>query len=338
MRQTPADESARIKARLDTLANRGRAALGWEAAWPVLVGFLLVVATFLTVSWLGLWLYLPRWGRLTGLAIFALLALAALWPLIRLRMPSRPAALARVDRDSGLPNRPASTIEDRLAGEPGDQQTRALWRLHMRRSLESAGQLKVAAPSPRMVDRDRYALRALALLAVCSTAIIAGPERLVRITSAFDMQTAGSAASAFRIDAWIDPPAYTGRPPVLLRTAAAPDGASAENQSVRAPINSVVIVRSSQGAGVTAEVTGQLPVFDPDKEKTANAKGEGQDKEQDKRQGEKPAAPATRAQPASANSVEQKFRLAGNGQVVLKRLGRVIASFNIESIPDNAPV
>lgn len=328
MRPSRVDETARIKARLDQMATRGRMAMVWEGVWPSLVGVLMVIAAFLCVSWLGLWLYLPRWARLTGLGLFAIALIATLWPLIRYRLPGRAAALARVDRDSGLPNRPASSMDDKLAGEPEDPQTRALWRLHIRRTLENASKLKVGAPSPRMVDRDRFALRALALLAVCATAIIAGPERWVRITSAFDMRTIGSAAAAFRLDAWIDPPAYTGRPPVLLRTAATAEGASAENQAINSPSNSIVIVRASEGAGVIAEATGALALIKPDEEKS----GEGEASAE--------KTPVRAAAPASTDgprALEQKFRLSGDGRLVLKRLGRIVASYDLSAIPDNPP-
>jgi uncharacterized protein (TIGR02302 family) len=323
--------------RLERLASRGKWALAWENLWPVGVSLLLVGAAFLTASWLGLWLHLPRWARLSGLGLFAAALLAAFWPLIRFRLPSRSQSLARVDRDSGLANRPASALDDTLAGAPEDPQTRALWSLHVQRNLKQLDKLKIAAPSPRMVDRDRYALRAAALLAVCASAIVAGPERTPRVMAAFDTRTQGSVSAGYRIDAWIDPPGYTGRPPVLLRTAQTPEGLSAENQTIQAPVNSTLIVRASDGAGVTAEPSGGLALVEPESAKPESAKPETA--------GVAPEKPSTAPAPRSnsqattnpAQGAEQKFRLAGDGRLTLRRLGRVIASFDISSIPDNAP-
>lgn len=348
----PLDTSQSLS-RFNALANRASWALTWERLWPRAVAVLLVGAAFLTVSWLGLWLHLPRWARIAGLAVFALALIVALFPFLRFRIPSRHEALARVDRDSAIPNRPASSLADKLAGQPQDPQTRALWNLHVRRNLEAIERLKVAAPSPRMVDFDHFAVRAAAILAVCASGIVAGPERLARIMTAFDMRTEGSISAGYRVDAWIDPPGYTGRPPVLLRTAANTENTSAENQKISAPVNSTIIVRASEGAGVTAEVTGGLVVFDPEAEKkdadkkAADAATKTKDPQPDSQPDARRDARATPASSipapaagtaAAAKNPEQKFKIRADGKLVLRRLGRVVASFDIVSIPDKPPV
>lgn len=63
---------------------------------------------FLVVSWVGLWLALPFVARAIGIALFVLLALGALLPLIRFRWPTREAALASstVAPGSGTVRRP----------------------------------------------------------------------------------------------------------------------------------------------------------------------------------------------------------------------------------------
>ena len=35
----------------------------WERLWPRLVPAFLVIVTFVTVSWMGVWQWLPDWGR-----------------------------------------------------------------------------------------------------------------------------------------------------------------------------------------------------------------------------------------------------------------------------------
>src|SRR5204862_420831 len=66
-----------------------RHALLWEKLWPRLASALVVFGLFLTASWLGLWIALPPFGRVTGVLLFALLLLAGLSPLLRLRRPGR---------------------------------------------------------------------------------------------------------------------------------------------------------------------------------------------------------------------------------------------------------
>src|SRR3954468_5844065 len=63
--------------------QRAKYAIAWERAWPHLARLLTVVGLFLVVSWAGLWLVLPFVARLAGTGLFVLLALGALFPLIR---------------------------------------------------------------------------------------------------------------------------------------------------------------------------------------------------------------------------------------------------------------
>ena len=152
--------------RLDRLVGWARLVLWWERAWPALWLPLLVLFLFLTLSWLGLWLDLAPLSRQIGVALFGLAALASLWPLLRLRWPARVAALGRLDRDSGLKHGPARTIEDGLALGENDAGSRALWDLHRHRAHAAVAALRLSTPRPGMARRDRFAVRAAALVAL----------------------------------------------------------------------------------------------------------------------------------------------------------------------------
>lgn len=319
--------SRKTKLRLDKLAGRARASLSWEAIWPVTVGVLIVTGLFLTVSWLGLWINLPRWARLTALVIFALAVAAALSPLRHFRLPTRNASLARVDQDSGLPHNPASTLDDILANGQNEAATRALWNAHLKRAEKNATGLTVALPSPGVAIHDRYAMRAGVLLAVIGAAFIAGPEKYARVLAAFDWQTSGSVSQGFRLDAWIDPPPYTGRPPILLKAQTDGGKDAIGIQQVRAPAGSIVIVRASGGAGVTAEISGALEA----------PKTEAKPEDAPAENATKPAA-ANLTRGGSPSDQEKKFVLRGDGKLILKRLGRTVATYDLSAIPDLPPV
>ena len=152
--------------RLDRLVGWARLVLWWERAWPALWLPVLILFLFLTLSWLGLWLDLAPLSRQIGVALFGLAALASLWPLLRLRWPARVAALGRLDRDSGLKHGPARTIEDGLALGENDAGSRALWDLHRHRAHAAVAALRLSTPRPGMARRDRFALRAAALVAL----------------------------------------------------------------------------------------------------------------------------------------------------------------------------
>jgi uncharacterized protein (TIGR02302 family) len=228
--------------RLKALATLARRALVVERVWPPLVFALAVAVLFLAASWLGAWQFAPRFVRVAGVVLFALAAGAALSPLARLRRPAARDVLARLDRDSKATHRPASSLADTLANDQGDPATQALWAAHKARLERAVEAIRVAPPSPRMVERDPYALRFGAALVAFAAAVVAGPEMYGRVASAFDWRSeAAQAAAAVRIDAWIDPPPYAGRPPVVI------DFRSADPQTLTVPEDSVLVVRGDPG-------------------------------------------------------------------------------------------
>src|ERR1700724_3854745 len=89
------DDVSRLK--LAQALQRAKYAIAWERSWPPLAGLFTVIALFLVVSWAGLWLALPFVARAVGLGLFAILALAAVFPLVKTRWPSREDALGRLD-------------------------------------------------------------------------------------------------------------------------------------------------------------------------------------------------------------------------------------------------
>src|SRR6266702_8017266 len=95
--------------------GRARWTIFWEGLWPSLASIGTVIGLFLAVSWLGLWLWLPAIGRAIGVGVFFLLTAAAFAPLLMLRVPSRMDGLKRLDRNSGLPHRPATAMADEIA-------------------------------------------------------------------------------------------------------------------------------------------------------------------------------------------------------------------------------
>ena len=233
--------------RLDRLVAVARAADFWERLWRGLVPPLVVIGLFLCVSWLGLWLDVPRLARGFGVALFAAVFAASTFGLWRLTLLPRRDALRRIDKASPVGHRPASTLEDSLATAGRDPATEALWSLHLRRAEAEAARLKAGSPSPRVADLDRYAVRAGVVVALLACAVIAGPQRYARVAAAFDFAPGLGSAPGYRVDAWIDPPAYTGRPPVLLDTATERAHDPAHPIAVSVPVGSTVVIRSSGG-------------------------------------------------------------------------------------------
>lgn len=209
------DAAFSAERRLAGAMQRAWAALMWERVWPAIVAVSAAVGLFLIVSWLGLWLALPPYGRMIGLVLFAALLVVSLIPALRIRPPSSNEALSRLDRESHLPHRPATALSDHLATRPDDPVAAALWRAHITRMTAQLGSLRVGLPSPRLAAVDRKAVRALILLGVVATFFMAPGDHLRRMGAAFDWSVF-SPPPPYRIDAWVTPPGYTGRPPVML--------------------------------------------------------------------------------------------------------------------------
>ncbi len=250
--------------------TRARWTIFWERLWPALASIATVIGLFLAVSWLGLWLWLPPAGRAIGLGVFFLLTAAAFAPVLMLRVPSRIEGLRRLDRNSGLPHRPATAIADEIAAPTEDSYSVALWRAHIERALRGAANtLKAGTPMPRLALRDPFAVRALVAVLVVATFFAAGGERMKRIAAAFDWQGVMMPAN-FRIDAWVSPPPYTGRPPVIL-PGLRPGEPVQSAAALSVPAGSVLVIRAT---GIHLDVVASGGLAEPSSgAQSSNAKG-----------------------------------------------------------------
>jgi uncharacterized protein (TIGR02302 family) len=237
----PPDAASRLQ--LAQALRRAEYAIAWERSWPHLARLCTVVGLFLAVSWAGLWLALPFVARAIGLGVFVALALAALFPLLWFRWPSRQQALNRLDRGTGIRHRPATALTDTLVMQ--DPVALALWQAQRERTLASIKRIRAGLPSPRLAIHDPWALRALIVVMMVAAYIAAGDERRMRVAAAFDWNGVLAAANV-RVDAWVTPPLYTGKPPIIL-SAANKEAAIPAAGPLAVPTGSTLIVRSSGG-------------------------------------------------------------------------------------------
>ncbi|MBA2398404.1 MAG: TIGR02302 family protein [Bradyrhizobium sp.] len=236
------DSVARLQ--LTQALQRAQYAIAWERGWPILARLLTVIGLFLVVSWAGLWLALPFLARVVGIVLFVALAGGALFPLLRYRWPSREEGLSRLDRGTGIRHRPATALTDTLASK--DPIALALWQEQRERTLASIKRIRAGLPSPRLPIHDPWALRALVMVMVAAAYFAAGDERAMRIAAAFDWNGVLAPANV-RVDAWVTPPVYTSRPPIIL-SAANKDAGGPDSGPLAVPAGSTLLVRSSGGS------------------------------------------------------------------------------------------
>lgn len=294
-----------------------RATMLVERLWPLVLPLVIVVSLFVSLSWLGVFRILPDWPRLGLMALFGAAALAALWPLRHFRSPGAGEIDRRIETANALRHAPLRSQDDRLTGV-SDPFAAALWHEHRKRLATSLGGLKGELPRTGIPDRDPWALRAVApLLLVVAFAFSLGPSG-GSLTDGF-RAAAGPQAVPPRIDAWVTPPAYTGKAPLYM-TADANQGQSL----FTVPEGSLVAVRVTGGSGTetlsyldahTAEETAFEPAA--------------------------PTAPVSAPSRAGTAQTVSQFSgpLAADGLLSLRRgeEGEEIANWSFTVTPDDAP-
>jgi uncharacterized protein (TIGR02302 family) len=196
-----------------------RLALAWESLWDALCWPLILTMVLAAAILSGLLPLLPdalRYGLL------AFLAAAIFWSLrsvLKIRWPGTYAAMRRIEARSSLFNRPLSTSNDTLAGDSLDERSLALWEEHKRRQLAKLAALKVGTPQSSWRDLDSLSLRVPVSLALLACLFLAQGDSVSNLKNAFQVGPIIS-QKPLSLDAWLKPPAYTGKPPLLLTSPA----------------------------------------------------------------------------------------------------------------------
>jgi uncharacterized protein (TIGR02302 family) len=227
----------KLPPRVERRVRASRALLVFEALLPALWPAAGLAGLFVALALFGFFSSLPsaiHWSLLAG---FGALFVWLLWRGFRdFSWPSRAEALRHLEKSSGLPHSPLSAYEDVAAANTGDE---ALWAAHRRWITDRLTRLRLGLPASILAGRDPYALRAAVLLLLIIAIAGTGPGHLARLGDALLPGAAG--ARAANIEAWITPPAYTGKPPLYLEQEK--DTQSASDKPVTAPEGSTLSIR-----------------------------------------------------------------------------------------------
>ncbi len=215
-----------LRTRLRLAMARARAALVWERLWPAIWPFAMVAGVFALYLLTGLPLVLPAWLRLVVLAGFIAAALWSLRSFRAFRWPDDAAVLSRVEQASGLTDRPLHALGDQVAAPAHSPLARRLWERHVQHLVRRIHRLKAGWPRSAVPQRDPFALRNALGMALIMGLFLFGLRQLPQSMLAVLPDVPLPAASLEAVDAWLTPPAYTGRPPIVLAS-----GENAENAS-----------------------------------------------------------------------------------------------------------
>jgi uncharacterized protein (TIGR02302 family) len=309
-----------LDAKFARKVRASRWALLFERLWPRVWLILGLVGLFLLVSLAGLWPMLPDPAHYLALGAFALAGVAALLYAVRAPFPSHEEAVRRIERVSGVPHRPASSYADTITANAEDPRTAAIWQAHRTRLAAALSRLRVGPPHPRADRQDPIALRGLIVLGVVALLALVGDSVSDRLRSAFRFNSA-IALSEARLDAWVTPPSYTGKPPLMLADGArGPASAATQPKLVEVPERSVLIVRTSgQGLGAPS-----LDVF-------AEGSAERKHVEAKKPEAGKSSAP-------NSDIAEIRYELRASAEIRVLSGGTELARWAFYVKPDKAPV
>ncbi len=216
----------------------------WQAVfWPMMIAGIVVLAVVSGgLSWL------PFVLRIGLLVIAALAFLYSLKAFSDVSWPNKTFAIRRLETRSKLKHRPISTWDDALAlQDENDQspQSRTIWAAHQKRQAENIKNLKAGVPQSNWMYRDpnawRFTLAGLLFVAVFFNGSNWRNE-LTKIASNGEAVVVKTVS----LDAWISPPTFTKRAPILLTgllTGARADRDGPEVKDIIVPEGSKLVVR-----------------------------------------------------------------------------------------------
>jgi uncharacterized protein (TIGR02302 family) len=290
-----------------------------ERGWPLVLPVLVVVSLFLSIAWLGLFPRMPDALRLGIVAAFGIAGVAALYPLRYFRLPQVVEIDRRIEAANNLLHSPVQVQTDRPSGsESGFSQ--ALWREHQKRMASKLDNLAGDLPRTQVPDRDPWGLRAVAALLLVVAFAFSFGSLGGKVEDGFRAIAARDTVPP-RIDAWVTPPTYTGKPPIFLTADRNDDAAT-----ITVPIGSDVSLRVTGGSGeetlAYVDNSGNSRAIDPS--------------------GDPAASPADDAKPAMAGTAPSKVRqfagkLSANGTLTLKSAEDELGHWAFAVTPDKPP-
>ena len=215
-----------------------RMVLTWEAAWTALQWPLIVALIALSVLWSGVLSYLLRPLPLIALLLLALPFLLSLRSLWQLRRVEDFIALRKLDAGNDLHHREASSSGDNLAAESANAD---IWHEHLTRKLVALQNLKVVGPKSAWRVFDPRALRVPVLMAAAAAFMLGHGDTISNFRNAASL-SAPLPPKPITVDAWLKPPAYTGKAPVLLTSPAMIDKLKTDPE-ILTPENGILNLR-----------------------------------------------------------------------------------------------
>jgi hypothetical protein len=205
--------------RLRCLIYLGAAALFCEKCLPPFLAVMATVLVFFTVSLFGLWEVVNGWLHILLLIPFFFgLTASLIWMLRVANMPAVSESIQRLEKRNQISHQRLRALFDSPAGLPKvSDSTQLLWNEHVTRAAGTVKTLKAVWPSAQMARRDPFGLALTLAAFVLLAFLVAGEQTSARLAAVRDVHlSVFEPLEPGELTAWINPPKYTGLPPVFL--------------------------------------------------------------------------------------------------------------------------
>lgn len=305
----------------------------FERLWLKLWAPFIVISLFLILTLFHIWPLLSPLMHRLGLALFAMAFIGSFYPLFSLRFPKESQALKRLDKNSTLPHQPAQAFKDKL--EPNlntqsNKQTEAIWLQFKNRLVEKVKQLKVRPPQPETYKQDPYALRMVLMLVVACGLFFQGGNVKSLIANAVTLPPMIN-TSNLRVDAWVTPPSYTSKAPILVadggknqkgQTTTSSNKPNDKKKGFTVPQNSILTIRINGSEAKHVEIESLNSLLKPGRSET------------------KKTSQSSNSEQVNNQNKTKEFhiKLTENGPVKLTIDTIPLKDWRFEITPDNPPI
>jgi len=201
-----------LSKRTQSYVKRAWAQLYWERYAPIFALSAVLVAVFLIGAFGGIWERIGDPWRLIALITSLIFLVMAILKASQKSRPNLSAARRRVESDSNAAHRPLDVLNDKPAINSD------VWALHYKKAQRAAEVLKPAKWRHVLKPIDPYYLRFIMPCAVGLAMMVGFGDNAERLRRSLtpQWQTAINPSNV-SFEAWVDPPQYTGRPPLYFK-------------------------------------------------------------------------------------------------------------------------
>jgi len=179
----------------------------------------MALCAYVIFSWIGGWRLIDTDNSQSLLwivrIVFTLVFIACLWPLRLFTLPESEEITRRIEVKSELEHRPITAQGDEIAMGERDGFSEILWREHKTRMSGQLNNMTSGAPSPKANRFDPFAIRAILPVMAFAAFFFSFSSLGGKLSDSY-LKQESTAELLTRMDAWINPPAYTRKPPIYL--------------------------------------------------------------------------------------------------------------------------